>query len=892
MIFKSFLLSLVLLLSFNTYAQTITGRVFDNNNKPVSYASVSILQENDSSVVNYATTDDQGSYKISMSVEGEFILKVSSLGYAPNYQKIVLSKGQNLHADITLSEKPYSLKEITVDGHYRGVKYGNDTIRYDVKRFTDGSEVVLGDVLNKLPGIEVDSKGAVKAQGKNVDKILLDGQDFFAGNAQMATKNLTADIAESVEVLNNYSEYSMLNGFQSSEQTVINVGVNKSKYGKISGDVMGGGGINNRYNFKGNLMQLNAKSMLSVIGSFNNTGEEVFSLDDYFRLQGGVNEVMGKSGKIDLSEEERRLLFPQNNTYSRDNGLSAINFSYQPKSNFKLNAYILHNRDKTRSEELNNYKYFSSDQTVFKTRESIQSRNNNRLTSGYFKLDYSPNKTLSMAYKGYISGSQMKEENEYNNDIQSQQINTIGNRNITPIRTQHKIMLMKSLGKNIFLTNARVNYSNNPLRYDIETDSLLLPIALTKYGELYYGEQRIRQNQISGEISSAYFYRINKSYFLQPALGVDYESQKYTSSIYNNANGNLSILEGDSLHSNAISRNYDYYGSLNLLKNTGFFRFKLGLSAHLYNQVGTIKDKINDRNLFRVNPLVEMSLVFSPKHRLNTAFSRKYSSNDIEGYIDEITFDSYNSYRRASNLDYFFNYKYTGYFSYNFFDAFSNTTIIASGAYEKEKNNKTLNQVQKGVLTETNYITSSPNENLFGSLYLAKGLDFIPWLVNFNAGYSKRDYVSYLSGSLNQIETQRITTQASLQSHYNSPLNAEVWAKLEHVENSATLTNDAMYNIQKYGAKLKLKANERLYVESEFEFIKNKLPSYSQNLYMLNSTIKYSLSKKMTLQLKGYNMLNINEQAWRSLSFSNNYEVERYYRQIPGYVILSMGYRL
>ncbi len=84
MIFKSFLLSLVLLLSFNTYAQTITGRVFDNNNKPVSYASVSILQENDSSVVNYATTDDQGSYKISMSVEGEFILKVSSLGYDPN----------------------------------------------------------------------------------------------------------------------------------------------------------------------------------------------------------------------------------------------------------------------------------------------------------------------------------------------------------------------------------------------------------------------------------------------------------------------------------------------------------------------------------------------------------------------------------------------------------------------------------------------------------------------------------------------------------------------------------------------------------------------------------------------------------------------------------------
>lgn len=891
MIFRSWLLFLSLFFSLNTFAQTITGNVSDGDHKLIAYAAVNILQKNDSSIVNYATTNDHGFYKISLSTEGEFILKVSSLGYASTYQKVVLVKGQDTHANIVLMEKPYSLKEVTVKGHYRGVRYGNDTIRYDVKAFTDGSEVVLGDVLSKLPGIEVDSKGSVKAQGKNVDKILLDGQEYFAGNAQMATKNLSADIAESVEVLNNYSEYSMLGGFQSSEQTVINVGVNKSKYGKISGDVTGGAGVDNRYNLKGNLMQLNSKSMISVLGALNNTGEEVFNIDDYFRLQGGINEVMGKSGKIDLSEEEQRLLFPQNNTYSRDNGLFAINYSYQPKSNFKLNTYVLYNKDKTKSEESNNYKYYLSNKSVFKTQESIQSVNNNSLTSGYLKLNYSPSKTFSLVYKGLISGSQMKEESEYNNLMDNSQINTNGRKNIMPIRTQHRAMMMKSFGKNILLTNARINYNNNPLRYNIVTDSLLLPIPLTQEEELYYGEQKTRKSTLSGEISAAYFYRINKSYFLQPALGVDYESQKYTSDIYDKAAGSSLLLQDDSLHNDLISRNYDYYGSLDLIKNTGFLRFKVGLSAHVYNQVGNIKYKINDRNLFRMNPLIEMSLVFSPKHRLSTAFSRKFSSNDIEGYIDGITFNSYNSYNRESNLNRFFNYRYTGNFSYNYFDAFSNTTIIASGAYEKERNNKTLDQLQKGALTETNYTTSSPTENLFASLYITKGLDFIPWLIDINASYSNRNYNSYLSGNLNKIETERITTQANLHSRYDFPLNAEFWAKIEHVTNSATLTNDAMYNIQKYGTKLKLKASEKLYIESELEFIQNKLPSYKQNVYMLNGMIKYSFNKKMAVQLKGYNMLNIKNQTWRSLSFSNNYEVERYYHQIPGYVILSMNCR-
>jgi len=200
----------------------ISGRVSDNENEAIEFALVALKQVNDSSVVAYTITDESGRYTLKINKQGDFLVHVSYLGYTTQIKQITLSEDTNVtDFDFIMSPDVISLQEIVVKGRKTGILFDNDTIRYDIQSFKDGSEVVLGDVLNKLPGIEVDEKGAVKAQGKQVDKILLNGQDFFQGNTQMATKNLAADIAESVEVLNNYSEYSILSGFQSHENTVI-----------------------------------------------------------------------------------------------------------------------------------------------------------------------------------------------------------------------------------------------------------------------------------------------------------------------------------------------------------------------------------------------------------------------------------------------------------------------------------------------------------------------------------------------------------------------------------------------------------------------------------------------------------------------------------------------
>lgn len=880
------LFGIVLLLSKSLCSQTLKGYVRDSEGMPVAYATVSLLLINDSSIINYTIVNEDGRYKLNSTKEGEFIMKVTSLGYYPHTENIIIQKSQQLERNITLKDNPKMLQDVIVKGIYKGVKYVRDTIKYDTKAFTDGSEIVLGDVLNKLPGIEVDAKGNVKAQGKEVSKILLDGQDYFANNPQMATKNLAADLAETVEVLNNYSEFSILSGFQSNEQTVINVGVNKSKYGKISGNMLLGGGYKNKYSTSANLMQLRSKSMISFIEAANNTGDQVFSTDDYFRLQGGINEVIGKTGKFELSEEERRLLFPQNNTYKKINGLSALNFSYQPKPTLKMNSYLLFNANKASSEDLNSYRYFLHNQQTLAATENVKAQNRNNLTSGYLKLEYSPSKTLSIGYKGSVSNSAIKENKSFNSMMENKLSFSKEYRNIKPMRTNHQLMLMNAWGKNVFLMNIKFAYSNIPLKLDLTTDTLLLPVPFEVTDGLYYGRQEVQTNKMNSEVSASLFYRINKNYFLQPQIGFNGDYQKIKTRVYSGIN--RLFIKDDSLINNQTVANNDFFATLSLIKNRGLFRFKLGMGVHYLHQNGNIKNRINENNTVQFTPSTEFSLVFSPKHRLNTTFSKSVSSNDVDYFMDNISIDSYKSYKLKSLINRFYSHKYQIGLNYNFFDSFSDITLILMGVYEREKNRITTNYIQNGIISKAQYVASPPTQNIWSNLYLSKGLGFIPWRLTANGTITRKLFYNYLLGNENKIKSNKYTSNLKLQSNYHFPLNTELFAEIEHINNNASITQNVMFNVQRYGGKLKYKANKEIYMEAELQYMKNHLPSYNQELYQLNAFIKYDLSKKISLQLRANNILHLRKMDWSSVSYTQNYEVEQKYRQIPGNLLLSL----
>ncbi len=887
-----FLFALLVFLPVGAFSQfVISGSVTDGNGEAIPYSTVTLIRETDSSVADHTITGMEGRYEIVHKEAGNYLLRVGSLGYSTKTAPVILFDNTTIEVDFILEDNLIAMDGVVVTARNTGIRFLQDTIRYDPKVFTDGSEVILGDVLNKLPGVEVDEKGSVKAQGKQVESILLNGQDFFSGNTQMATKNLPASVAENVEVLNNYSEYSLLSGFQSHEKTVINVGVSDDKLGKISGELTAAGGYKNRYLGKANLMQIAPKLMTSLLGALNNTGEEVFSIEEYIRLQGGINELTSNNSgsSITLSDEEAKLLIPQNNTFKRRSGLGAFNLAYQPHESLKLTAYFLFNQTKEASQDINRYNYTLPNNSL-ETTERYDGNGTNRLFSGLWKLNYQPSAALNLTYKGTVSDIDMSRVGRSANTIDRQQINAIDRHDARTFKTRHDVMAMRSLGRHLLTANLFFSYSDKPATYDMQVDSLLLPVVLSAEDGWYYARQRTGLAQTESGLNLSFLYKINPDYFINSSVNASTNDQKYNSGIFQDTPAGPPVEFGvDSLRNSIKTAFRDYNASVGLVKNRGLLRFKLGVSAHLYKFHNS---KLGPAEKAMLNPMAEVSLFFSQKHVLNASFSSSATPIPVDMFLSGIVFDSYRSFRYNSLTDRFYSPKNNANLSYRIYDMFSNTMVVLTAMYSRVENSDTSDYTQEGLLTRYRPMTAFSNEFLNANLFVNKGLGSIPWTVKVNGGYNVSSFSNRSNGTDNRIRVESTSGKLQLESNYRKQIfNFECKAAVEYLKNSSSIGMGNTQLIQRYGGKVKLNFGERLFWATGLEYVINDAPDYKQNLYVLNTDLSYAVSKSFDLEIAGENMLHMDKQDWVATSYNGVYTSERYFRQIPGNIMLRARFR-
>jgi len=187
------LLSSFQLLAQNTKnTQTIEGTISDTLNNPLIMATLLLLEESDSTMLDYGRSEMDGSFKFKNVKEGNYIVKSTYLGYLPVSQPIKIA-GEDINLD-TLKMKPIAaeLMEVVVKEARASMKMRGDTIEYDASTFQvpDGSTVE--DLLRRLPGIELEQDGSITADGKDVNKVTVDGKSFFGSDPKAATKNLPA----------------------------------------------------------------------------------------------------------------------------------------------------------------------------------------------------------------------------------------------------------------------------------------------------------------------------------------------------------------------------------------------------------------------------------------------------------------------------------------------------------------------------------------------------------------------------------------------------------------------------------------------------------------------------------------------------------------------------
>lgn len=368
-------LALFIVLSTAGFGQTtISGTVTNQENEPLVNATVILMKPADSTMAYFGVTNTNGEYKVKAVSNGKYIMQVSYVGSETRYENITIPSDKGTDFGQTVLE-PENIGEVSVVAEYVPIRFRSDTVVFNADAFKTKPDAVVEDLLRKIPGIEIDVSGNIKALGEDVSKVLVDGKEFFGRDTKVATKNLPAVSVENVEVFDKKSYESEFMGIDDGvRDRTINLELREDAKAGYFGNFKAGGGTKKRVQAEGRLYRFTSNIQMAGLGMYNNVNEFGFA------AQG-----MGKFGNK-VNGENRT-------------GAGGLNFSYNPTEFNRY--YISYLGSATRSilEQTSEGEYFSDavsyQQSVIMDRET-----NNRPNSIDFGVHHRFNQKHNLILRG------------------------------------------------------------------------------------------------------------------------------------------------------------------------------------------------------------------------------------------------------------------------------------------------------------------------------------------------------------------------------------------------------------------------------------------------------------------------------------------------------------
>lgn len=329
MFFKNYLFFLLFLCFCITKAQDvkISGKItIKQTQKPLENALV--LLKNEQKILLYTYTDKNGIYHLKLiSAEAtKYNLEISSLGHAKKQYNFSLQPNKKSYTfNFSLAENEETLSTVVLKSDKK-IKINRDTISYKASSFTNGSERSVEDLLGKIPGIEITETGEIKALGKKIEKILIEGDDLAGNRYKVISKNLGSDVIDKVDIVSNYDENPILKQFLNSENVVLNLRLKKNKKSVLFGNIKAGGGIENRFLADADIGFITPGLKFLNLAESNNVGKVVNNqFKNYTYSAQGFNDF-NKNFSIRQNPviylDSGNLFFLPNNTYIENTSLA------------------------------------------------------------------------------------------------------------------------------------------------------------------------------------------------------------------------------------------------------------------------------------------------------------------------------------------------------------------------------------------------------------------------------------------------------------------------------------------------------------------------------------------------------------------------------------------
>ncbi len=886
---KKLILSAAIIFPFIIFSQSIKleGIVKDKADKPLEMANVIAFKKGTNILQSYSITDSKGNYRLSLDQNEAYTLKVSYLGFnTKNVEIEVGNSATDISQNIVLEESNEALNEVQIT-YEMPVKIVGDTIVYNADSFTSGKEKKLEDVLKKLPGIDIDANGEVEVEGKKVQKVLVEGKEFFDGDSKLATQNIPASAIDKVQVLKNYNEVSGMRGVTNNEDNiVINIKLKQGKKRFWFGEVNAGVGDNEKYSAKPKLFYYSPEKSVNVLADFNNIGEAPFTMRDYFRFTGGLRSGMGGSGtSFNVSSGGLGFLTAQNNrAIEITSKFGALNFSMAPKKTMNFNGFAIVNDSKT--------DMFTQSNTIF-NKLNLTEISQTTATQGSklgmlkFSTTYKPTNEIHIDYDIFGKLSEQTEmlgvtSTQRNSDAYKEEKPTTLNQNFNLYYTIDD--------KNIFAAELQHLYEKDKPLFNSLATSQPFAIIPSNNSEAIIDliqNKKTSTNKLDAKFD--YYYLLTPKSNINLTLGTTLSTQNLTSGISQNLNDDSTLNFNDEILNNKVDYNFtDLFLALHYKMVSGKFTFNPGVSLHQYITKDTQLDSENKENQTKLLPDVYASLQLKSSESLRFNYSISSQFSDINKIAEGFILSNYNSLARGNRLleNALYHIYSLNYFS---FSMFSFTNVNASVNY-----NKKVNDIKNSTeLIGVDRISFPVNSNLADETFSANfryGKTYSKLKTNFRANFSNSTFNNTVNNEQIKSKSLSHSYQASVASKFKDAPNFEVGYQKSFSEfsNTGSTTDRPFANME-----IGFLKNFILTADYSYYNYKNNENTVKNTYSFLNANLYYQQkNSKWEFKISANNLTDntsMNTDSYNEISDSNTTSL--YFIQ-PRIYMFSVKYNL
>lgn len=861
-------------LSVNIFSQkmNIGGNVQDTISKtPLLSAVVIAVRLKDSVLVAHTRTDATGFFALkNMKIDTvqiiishpkfgdqSFYVFASSTNYAFDFGKIILPS------------KSHALNEIVIYAYKDPVYYKGDTLIYTADSFKVKPNATVEDLLKKLPGIRVDAQGKITSQGKKVDQVLVDGDEFFGADPTMATQNLNAKAVESVQVYEKKNENESDGGNETLQ--IMNLKLKDEAKNGFFGKVIGASDFEKFYEGEFLANKFKNKQKISVFALGSNTPHSSFGWEDMYKF--GLTDSgweADEDGDYSYNGMERNQGIPQTLK-------SGIYYTDKISSKTKLNFNYTYNNNQLNANSETASQYFLTD-TTYNTNNRSNSKQLNESHSINFGIVQTLDSLTELVIIPKLAfNSSTTNRNELTDFIGGDEIlsrrTEINNKNKASgytLNTTAKIT--RKFKKKDRLLEASYNYilNNNTSEGTLISNNVF-------FNNSFIGNDSINQkktnfgNSRSNNATVTYIEPITKKIKLEFEYNLNFNVGLQEKNALNYANGEYALR--DSLFSNNFenSRMTNRFGA-KFIYEVKKQRFIVGsrirqvsiANNNLITQQ-TIKQTVNN-----ILPYLRYMYKFSENSRIHFKYKTTSSQPSID-QLQPIQDNTNPNQIKNGNPNLLPTFKQNFEIDYNAYKPITSKYIWASASYSTT-NNDFSNSILFDSIGRTITTPVNVNGNYDGGATIGGSFPFFSKILELapNLNFNYNNYTSFINGQKNTITTANSSSGLDVNLQFDT-LEFRIGYIFDFNSPTSTLNeaNNKPYTAQKFNASLRLKLPLKFIFETDVVYTINsqRAQGYNINYFLWNASLKKTFFKKenFIISIDATDILNQNINTARSI---------------------------